>query len=543
MKTIARKASTFVEAKSATAPLAIRPSALSIFWEWGCGTENVSAGRATIVTIEGPLEQRSSWWDGYDAILERFLAACGDANTEVIVLRFDSPGGECAGLYECVRMMREAKAASGKRVVAYADESAYSAAYALACVADEIYLPASGGVGSVGVIAVCLSQARLLSEIGIDVAVIHAGARKADCHPALPLSDDAIAGVQSDVDALALMFRALVAGARGTDEGEIAALEAGCFMGEEAIAAGLADGVMGFSELLELLNKEEADMGDQNGKKGARGAVVKASEVKEADALARPLVATPDPALMQSVSKAMTGGKPAPAATSTASEEEEESAEGEEDEEEASEEETESSAEGESSEEGDDSEEEEEESDDEEDAEEEEDEEEAKASRSAPTPGTVTSANVLRMVRELAGGSSSPAEQIGALTALRDKAARADKAERSARKASKAAAKSELKSVVAKAVADGKLEPARRAWAMSAGLDVVKGYLATIKEPVAPRTPLRQKTEKGANRKEQSAAGEAVVDQAIANVARTMQMDPKAIAAHADELRKAGLIH
>lgn len=539
MKT--RKASTFVEAKSATAPLAIRPSALSIFWEWGCGTENVAAGRATIVSIEGPLEHHSSWWDGYDAILERFRAACGDANTEVVVLRFDSPGGECAGLYECVRMMREVKAASGKRVVAYADESAYSAAYALACVADEIYLPASGGVGSVGVIAVCLSQARLLAEIGIDVAVIHAGARKADGHPALPLSEDAIAGVQSDVDALALMFRELVANARGTGESEIAALEAGCFMGEEAIAAGLADGVMGFSELLELLNKEEADMGDQNGKKGALGAVVKASEVKEADALARPLVQTPDPGLMQSVSKAMTGGKPAPLASE---EEEEEKAEGEEDEEEASEEEeTESKADEseESSEEGDDSEE-EEESDDE-DAEEEEEEEEAKASRSAPTPGTVTSANVLRMVRELAGGSSSPAEQIGALTALRDKASRADKAERSARKASKAAAKSELKSVVAKAVADGKLEPARRAWAMSAGLDVVKGYLATIKEPVAPRTPLRQKTEKGANRKEQTAAGEAVVDQAIANVARTMQMDPKAIAAHADELRKAGVIH
>lgn len=540
MKTTARKASTFVEAKSATAPLAIRPSALSIYWEWGCGPENVAVGRASVVTIEGPLEQRSSWWDGYDAILERFRAACGDANTETVVLRLDSPGGECAGLYECVRMMREAKAASGKRVVAYADESAYSAAYALACVADEIYLPSSGGVGSVGVIAVCLSQARLLAEIGIDVAVIHAGARKADCHPAMPLSDEAIAGVQADVDELARMFRELVASSRGVDADEIAALEAGCFMGEEAIGAGLADGVMGFDELLELLNKEEADMGE-NAKKGARNATVKASEVKETDALARPLVQTPPASLMSAVAEHLKS----PAERAKASTEEE-SAEDEEKDEEASEEEESTSASDDSGEESA-----EEESDDEEASEDEEEEEEsddeeeeASASSSAPAPtaGTVTSAHVLRMVRELAGGSSSPAAQIGALTALRDKAASADKHAKLAAKAKAKAAKSELKSLVDGAIKAGKLPPSQRQWAMSAGLETVRGYLANA-GPVAPRTPLRQPAEKGANRREQPKPGAPVVDEAIANVARTMQLDPSAVAAHAAELRKAGLIH
>lgn len=554
-----REGSTFVAERASSAPLAMRPSALSLFWYFGCGEENATHGRVSVVTIDGPLEHRSSWWDGYDAIIERFRAACGDENTTSIVLRLSSPGGDCAGLFECARMMRESAAKSGKRVVAFADESAYSAAYALACVADEIYLPASGGVGSVGVIATCLDRTALNERVGLNVAVIHAGARKADCHPDVPLSEEAIAGVQEDVDALAGMFRELVAGARSLAVEDVEALEAACLMGADAVAAGLADGILGFDELLVMLNEEAGDtdtenedeavdaapnegtedMGAKN--KTATGAI-KASDVTEIDALAKPAVATPDRATLGAAASRL--GAKSEEAEETKAEEEEEETEEEAADEEGSDEEM-SDEEAEETKAEDDSEEEAAEEEEESDEEEEDDgEEEASGKRPAPVaaaPSNATSAHVLRAVRELTG-ESSPAAQIGALHALRDKAATAGKHEAAAKRAAAKSKAAERDALIASAIRTGKLEPARKAWAKTQTIESLRAYLKTGSK-VAPTTPLRQKPTKGPSGKSSTASGEAAVDEAIANVARTMQMDPTAIAAHAAELRKAGVIH
>lgn len=561
MTTKARKGATFTHAKSSSTPLAIRPSALSLFWLFGCGTDNEAKGRTMIVSVNGPLEQRASWWDGYDAVLERFRDACKDETTTSIALRLDSPGGECAGLNECVRLMLEAKEASGKRVVAYADESAYSAAYALACVADEIYLPPSGGVGSVGVIATCLSRVRMMQEIGIDVAVVHAGARKADCHPDLPLSEDALAVVQADVDALAVMFRELVASSRSLDVDDVAALEAGTFMGADAIAAGLADGVMGFSDLLAMLDGDEAGASDDDetetsgaaalttettimgDKTKARGSAVQlAASVVSHDSLAKPQIASANPAELEAVVARLSGAAtPAPGATAPAASEEGDDDEEDDEEEESAETstETETTTTTTTSEGGDD----------EEDDDDDDDEEEEKAAARTPSPLAVipaiprnaTSATVLATIKELTG-ESSPAAQIGALHALRDKAAKADELAKANRKATREAKAATLKSTVEGAIRAGKLEPGRRAWAMTQSVESINAYLKGG-GVIAPRTPLRTKATKGPNRTEQPAAGEGVIDEAVANVAKAMQMDPAAVQAHANDLRKSGAIH
>ncbi len=254
------KGNTIAKARP-NAALAVRPSALSLYWLFGCGVANETIGRCSVVTIDGPLEQKAAWWDGYDAIMARFGEALKDDATGTVILRINSPGGDAAGCFEACRMMRAAAARSGKRVVTYVDEAAYSAAYALACVAGEIYAPPSGGVGSVGVIATCVSVAAMNERIGVDVAVITVGARKADGHPDLPIDPDAVASVQHDVDQLAALFFETVASARGISVGAVQALEAACFMGDEAMSAGLCDGLMGFDELLAMIAADEQTNG------------------------------------------------------------------------------------------------------------------------------------------------------------------------------------------------------------------------------------------------------------------------------------------
>ncbi len=210
------------------------------------------SGEVAIVDIRGPLAQRA--WscfgmfegDGYDAILVRVQAALADPRAGAVLLRIDSPGGEVAGCFEAVRAIRALKAAAEKPMVAYVDECAASAAYALACACDAIVLPDTGCVGSIGVIAAVFEESRALDAAGIGVAVITSGARKADGHPALALTDDARAAIQEQIDQLADVFAAEVAVARGGDAARWRSLEAAVALGPRAVEAGLADEIGGF---------------------------------------------------------------------------------------------------------------------------------------------------------------------------------------------------------------------------------------------------------------------------------------------------------
>jgi ClpP class serine protease len=204
-----------------------------------------------VVSVDGPLMQRGGyWWDGHDSVADRVKAALAEPKARAVVMKLNSPGGIAAGCFEAARVIRAAAQRSGKPLVAFADEMACSAAYALASAADRIYLPPSGEVGSVGVLSAVVSMKRAFDEEGIDAVVIRSGPRKALGHPLDPMSDAAVAAEQATVDALAAQFYALVASSRRMTADAVAALEGDVRMGASAVAAGLADGVMTFDEAI-----------------------------------------------------------------------------------------------------------------------------------------------------------------------------------------------------------------------------------------------------------------------------------------------------
>ena len=143
--------------------------------------------------------------------------------------------------------MRRAARNDGVFVYAYVDELAASAAYAIACVADEIVIPPSGIAGSVGVISTMCDVSRANEAAGVTFVTLTSGARKADGHVNTPISDDAIAAEQERVDDLAGQFFRIVKESRGIDAKP---LEANIYMGMYAVEAGLADVVMGWEALL-----------------------------------------------------------------------------------------------------------------------------------------------------------------------------------------------------------------------------------------------------------------------------------------------------
>lgn len=220
-----------------------------------------------VVPVRGALSQRGGafwfWsWAGYDTVHAALTRALGDERVRAVLLDIDSPGGVVAGCFDAARAMRAAVEASGKPCTAVASEMACSAAYALACVADEIVVPATGIVGSVGVIATMTSLARMYAAAGIDQRVIASGAAKGDGHPALPMSKEALDRAQERVNASAEVFAAWVAERRGMTAPAVRALEARVLSGDAAVTAGLADRVASQADALGVLQKRTAPTTD-----------------------------------------------------------------------------------------------------------------------------------------------------------------------------------------------------------------------------------------------------------------------------------------
>ena len=234
-------------------PLAIDESALSRDFEprsflWLLGNDAAAKpyrmeGDVAVVTIEGPLDTRGGWWwDGYDAIRERVDAALADPKARALVLAIDSPGGMAAGNLDAAGGLRSAIEAAGKPCVAHAGTMACSAAYALACAAESIFVTVDGTVGSIGIIATVYDRTKANEERGLDVRVVRSGALKADPHPDVPLTDASVSRVRARINELAGMFAGWVS-SRRPQMGDPLALQGASVHGADAVARHVADQV------------------------------------------------------------------------------------------------------------------------------------------------------------------------------------------------------------------------------------------------------------------------------------------------------------
>ena len=206
---------------------------------------NVKAGILTI-PVKGVLLhdfgwQFSSYATGYDYILKAFERGQADPQVRGIAFLIHSPGGDVAGCFDAVDKMFAAK--GSKPVRAFAHEYAYSAAYAIASLADKIVVSRTGGVGSIGVVTSHVDYSKALEEGGIKITFIQFGAHKTDGNPYEPLGDDARARIQARIDALGEVFVATVARNRKLDANVVRATEALTYTASEAISNGLADAV------------------------------------------------------------------------------------------------------------------------------------------------------------------------------------------------------------------------------------------------------------------------------------------------------------
>lgn len=203
--------------------------------------------KVCVIPILGPLSLDSDvvWYGGttYGSIQDSIAQAAADPNVREIILLVDSPGGEVTGLPETADAIY--RAAQDKPVTAMVTGMAASAAYYLTSQANHVMLTPSGSVGSVGVIMLHADVSKLLADMGVNVTAIFAGQYKTEFWPFFPLTDEAKASAQTQIDGLYQGFLDAVKRGRGgratkagidSNFGDGRMLDAG-----EAVAAGMVD--------------------------------------------------------------------------------------------------------------------------------------------------------------------------------------------------------------------------------------------------------------------------------------------------------------
>jgi len=208
------------------------------------------------------------WATGYEYIYEAMKRGMKDDDVKGIALLIDSPGGMVSGNFDLVDRMFAMR--GEKPIMAFASDSAYSAAYSIASAADKISVSRSGGVGSIGVVTLHVDYSQMLENQGIKVTFIFAGKHKVDGNAYEPLPADVREKIQARIDGLYSEFVSIVARNRNMDEKAVRATEADTFMASEAIANGLADEAGSFDDAFAAFaanvnsNQEDSAMADQN---------------------------------------------------------------------------------------------------------------------------------------------------------------------------------------------------------------------------------------------------------------------------------------
>ncbi len=217
----------------------------------------VTDDRIAVIPIEGTLVHKAYGLDAmsglrsYVDIQEEIEDAATDPAIKGILLDIDSPGGEVAGVFDLADTIYNARAA--KPIFAVANNDAFSAAYLLASAAERIYAGRTSGLGSIGVIVSHLDVSASDEKLGYKYTIVHAGARKADFNPHIPLSEEAHAVMEAAVERTYGLLVGAVARNRGLPEAVIRETEAGLFFGTEAVESKLADSMGSRQDALSAL--------------------------------------------------------------------------------------------------------------------------------------------------------------------------------------------------------------------------------------------------------------------------------------------------
>ena len=165
-----------------------------------------------------------------------------DANVVAVVLRVNSPGGTVTASDTLFQMVSRFRKATGKPVVASAQEMAASGGYYVACAADCIVAQPTSVTGSVGVVFTSLDLQDSLGKLGVRTDVIKSGQLKDMGSPLKHMTAEERAVIQTMIDQYFQQFQQIVRERRALDDEGLAAFSDGRVLsGQQALKLRLVD--------------------------------------------------------------------------------------------------------------------------------------------------------------------------------------------------------------------------------------------------------------------------------------------------------------
>ena len=200
------------------------------------------------IVIDGPIYRYADYFTKYsggvttEALAKEFQAALDDVGVQAIALIIDSPGGEATGINELADTIYQAR--GQKPIHAYIEGYGASAAYWIASAADTVTVDENALVGSIGTVAGYPDPSKKV-KYTIDFVSSQSPKKRVD-----PTTIDGAAYLQSLVDEMTEVFIAKVMRNRSITRAQILAVEGGILVGQQAVAAGLADSLGSEEQLL-----------------------------------------------------------------------------------------------------------------------------------------------------------------------------------------------------------------------------------------------------------------------------------------------------
>lgn len=222
-----------------------------------------SSGSIAVLPVRGIISNRigsmqnMSGGTSAEALQNALNQLVADPHVSAIVLDVDSPGGSVLGIQELADAIHQATAT--KPVYAVTNAVAGSAAYWLASQASELVVTPSGLVGSIGVFSVHVDRSQADAQDGVKRTLIKAGRFKAEGSDMEPLTDEARAAAQSQIDVYYDQFTRSVARGRGVSLANARGAKFGegrMVTAADAVERGMADRVGTMAETLDRLQKK-----------------------------------------------------------------------------------------------------------------------------------------------------------------------------------------------------------------------------------------------------------------------------------------------
>jgi len=199
----------------------------------------------------------------YTAIKKQFKHSMVNPAVKGVLLDANTPGGSAAGAFDTGDFIYQSRGT--KPVYSIAEDMMTSAGYLLGSPVDRVYTTQTGRVGSIGVVMQHMDFSKMNEKRGLAPTYIYAGDQKIDGAPDLPLSPEAHARFQEDINQLYNMFVAAIDRNRSNLSTDVIRdTQAGVYMGQQAVDIGLVDEVANIEEVLDQMRSDIKGAGSRH---------------------------------------------------------------------------------------------------------------------------------------------------------------------------------------------------------------------------------------------------------------------------------------